>query len=404
MSDANDNKTRTDGPIRFTLSGYGWRGQQIAGIARLLPERFSLVAVYMRDPARAAALARETGLHVVTDRAAILDCEADFDVLALPAEVAADWIDVLSAEGRAVLSETPPAWSREGLSELLDLCRARAARVQIMEQYLMQPQHQANLALIRQGYLGRVSNVRLSLAHGYHGISLIRNYLGVRRRACSISGERFHFPVVVNEDRSGIDYSRRQLRDAERRYAVLRFASGEVGFFDFSGEQYHNRLRSRHLTIQGELGEISDRQVSWLDAENIARTATIERDDAGPWSDLDGWFLRGLRLGGEYFYQNPLGAIQDMAAYRRHAPAHWQHWGPGQDHARLNDDELAMAVQLLTMADYAAGGQSGYSLAEASWDSLISLALDEALDRGETVHVVPEELGIDPEGDETQDD
>ena len=51
--------------------------------------------------------------------------------------------------------------------------------MQVAEQYAFQPLHAARLAFIRAGKLGEISQVQVSVAHGYHGISLIRKFLGI---------------------------------------------------------------------------------------------------------------------------------------------------------------------------------------------------------------------------------
>ena len=76
------------------------------------------------------------------------------------------------------LAETPPGWE---MDELLDLhaLTERGARVQVAEQYAFQPLHAARLALVQSGRLGPVRQAHVSVAHGYHGVSLLRRFLGI---------------------------------------------------------------------------------------------------------------------------------------------------------------------------------------------------------------------------------
>jgi hypothetical protein len=56
----------------------------------------------------------------------------------------------------------------------------------------------------------------------------------------------------------------------------------------------------------------------------------------------------------------------------------YRHPFPG---ARLNDDEIAMAVQLLAMGAWVRGeGPPPYPLAEAAHDHQVGLAIEEAAD------------------------
>lgn len=52
---------------------------------------------------------------------------------------------------------------------------------------------------------------------------------------------------------------------------------------------------------------------------------------------------------------------------------------------RLTDDELANAVTLVKMSEYAAGGPSFYSLADASQDRYLDLCIAKAAASGEDV-------------------
>jgi len=53
--------------------------------------------------------------------------------------------------------------------------------------------------------------------------------------------------------------------------------------------------------------------------------------------------------------------------------------------ARLYDDEIAIASCLVKMADYASGGPSFYSLAEASQDHYLGMLIERAVATGETI-------------------
>ena len=46
-------------------------------------------------------------------------------------------------------------------------------RVQIVEQYFLQPYYASILDIIKQGYLGTTSSVMLSALHGYHAVSIL---------------------------------------------------------------------------------------------------------------------------------------------------------------------------------------------------------------------------------------
>lgn len=47
------------------------------------------------------------------------------------------------------------------------------------------------MAIVKAGLLGEVTQAQVSAAHGYHGISLIRRYLGIKYEPVKITARRF---------------------------------------------------------------------------------------------------------------------------------------------------------------------------------------------------------------------
>ena len=78
--------------------------------------------------------------------------------------------------GYPVLCETPAADTVEDLKELWEMVQ-NGAKLQIAEQYHRYPILAAGLKAIADGKLADPYAVRLSMAHDYHGYSLIRRML-----------------------------------------------------------------------------------------------------------------------------------------------------------------------------------------------------------------------------------
>lgn len=67
----------------------------------------------------------------------------------------------------------------------------------VAEQYREYPNIKASLKLINEGIIGDVSCVNVSLAHEYHGISLIRVFLGVNPgEKYTVSAKTYEFPTT----------------------------------------------------------------------------------------------------------------------------------------------------------------------------------------------------------------
>ena len=85
--------------------------------------------------------------------------------------------------GVPAMSQTALPGTAEELAALYE--QLRGARVQVAEQYLFQPIHQARLAVLASGRLGTVSHAQVSAAHGYHGASPAAGELSLHVPLCA---------------------------------------------------------------------------------------------------------------------------------------------------------------------------------------------------------------------------
>lgn len=345
--------------IRFGLVGGGWRAEFYLRIARALPERFAVGGMFVRNKDKAAELGRIWGVEVYTSLEEFIAAGGyTFAVLCLKREVSKDYIIRLAAEGIPLLAETPPAQDLTQLTALWDAVD-RSAVIQIAEQYMFQPMHAARLKVVRSGRLGRISQAQVSAAHGYHGISLIRQLLGVGFRNVTIRAQRFGSSIVNGPQRSGPP-SAEELVRTEQTLATLDFGSS-LGVYDFTRDQYFSWIRAGRLLVRGDRGELMNDEAAWLESYDNPLYSKLRRVDAGHGGSLEGLHLRGIIEDGEWQYRNPF------------APA------------RLTDEELAIAESLYRMQLHVEGGPSFYSLAEGSQDQYLSLLMEQAAASGETV-------------------
>ena len=234
------------------------------------------------------------------------------------------------------------------------------AKVQIAEQYPFQPLHAARLNVVASGKLGSVSQASVSIAHGYHGMVLMRRFLGMGFEDAKISARRFTSKLVQGPGRAGPP-SEEKIVDDTQLLAHFDFEDGKLGVFEFTGAQYFSYVRGNRLLVRGERGEIGGRDrapPTRLSHAHLANPATtrhrLQRQFGG---------LASSRVfaGREWVYQNPF------------APA------------RLSDDEIAVATCLQKMSEYVNGGPSFYSLAEASQDHYLNLLMDQAATTGQPI-------------------
>lgn len=340
--------------IRFGLIGSGWRGEFYIRIAKALPEQFELTAVMIRDPEKGKAFSKTFGVKVVNSLEELMADAPSFVVLAIRRGCVASTLEELFEKKIPVLTETPPGETEEDLLALWDACQRHGAKVQVAEQYFLQPLYSAWLKALSDGILGDVENVTISALHGYHGISMIRKLLGIRDEKCTIYAKRYHFTVTETYGREGMVFDGETFR-CPRDRATLEFENGQVAFFDFSDPaQYHSFIRTRQLGVQGTRGEIDDLTVRYLTPENIPVTQDLRRIDLGVYGNQE-WSHFGLMLGEKFLYRSPF---------------------PG---ARFNDDEIAVASLLQGMDRYLKTGEEVYSLAQGLQDMYITLKMEEAM-------------------------
>lgn len=348
------------GPTPFAIVGAGWRSAFYLRVARELPGRFRVTGVMTGDAARIAALERD---WMVAIRSTIDEVLADapaFVVLSVPRTVMPRLLIELAERSVPVLAETPPAADLAALQGLVGLA-ASSARIQVAEQYQFQPLHAARIATIRQGLLGSVSEVQVSVAHDYHAMDLVRRYLDLSFDAVTITARRFIAPIVAGPDRGGPPREER-IVSSEQIIAWLEFEK-RFAVYDFTSDQYFSWIRGPRVLVRGERGEIRDTTVSFLRDATTPIGVEMIRRDTGHDGNLEGLHLAGITVGPEWVYRNPF------------APA------------RLADDEIAVATCLQEMAEYVQGGRSFCTLAEAAWDHELSLRIGEAADSGRSIRV-----------------
>lgn len=346
-------------PCNFAIVGPGWRTEFFLRVARALPDRFRVDGVVVRDPARGAAFEVQWGLPTFRTTEALLRLTRPrFVVVSVSQPAAPGVIAELAAEGLPVLTETPPAPDLDGLLQLWELVRG-GARIQVAEQYFLQPTHAARLALIAAGRIGTPSHAHVAVAHGYHGTSLIRKYLGLRFENATIRAQGFTSPIVAGPTRAGPPDELRITR-SEQTIATLDFGD-RLAVFDFTGDQYHHWIRSPRLLVRGERGEIKDDELRFLQDHRTPVTLRLLRQDAGQYADIQGHHLVGILAGTEWVYRNPFTGT------------------------RLNDDEIAVGACLAGMARTVETGEEIYGFAEAAQDQYLALSIAAAKASGQPV-------------------
>jgi len=346
-------------PICFGIIGFGWRAEAYLRIAKQLPHVFKISGIVVRNPAKYQEAAERWGVTLYeTPHEMARHC--DFLLVAVSKASVPAVLEELVSLQVPLLVETPPAFDEESLG-IMSTFAEKNGQIQVAEQYPLQPHHIARTSLIQSGKLGQIHHVQASTAHGYHGISLIRNWLSLTEISCEIVARRFELPILE------VPYRGRQVQDRIENevqdIAMLSFRNGKSAVLDFTRSQYFSPLRQNRVLIRGSHGEIRDNEVTISLGTDVYDTYAIQRIQSGMEGSLGPLSLRELRAGQECLYRNPFPS------------------------APFSDEELAMVEILTRMSTFVREDSPFYPLTEALKDVRLSLAIEKSITTQASVRI-----------------
>jgi hypothetical protein len=345
--------------ITFGIVGAGWRAEFYLRIARALPERFRVTGVVVRSDEKRHAFGERWRVSVFPTLDAMLKATSpSFVVTSVSWPSNPPLLKELSERGVPALSETPPAPDLDGLIAVNKLTKS-GARIQVAEQYWAQPHHATRLALAHGGLIGTPRQAQVSAAHGYHGISLLRRFLGIGYEPPAVTAMRFTQPIVAGPDRDG-KLEQERIIDSGQDLAWFDWGD-RLGVFDFAYDQYFSWIRNERVLVRGERGEIINDRIYYLKDFRTPVELTMRREFAGVDGNLEGNFFKGIQVGEDWVFRNPF------------APA------------SLSGDEIAIATCLVRMDEYVRTGKEFYPLAEASQDHYLNLLYQQSIAEDRTL-------------------
>ena len=209
---------------------------------------------------------------------------------------------------------------------------------------------------MEQGKLGEPYGVSLSVAHDYHGASLIRKMLHMGFEPMTLRGSRYTFPVRQTDSRYG-PITDGSIKNQDRDHVTIEFASGKVAFYDFSSIQYRSFIRSRHVNVRGRDGEWNDTILRYVGEDNLP---VVEHMIP---------------------YLNPRYQVLETDKIKEICGR----WNPVLTLDAVQD-EYAIAAMMFDMREYLEGGKEIYPLADSLEDAYIFTLIQEAAARhGEPV-------------------
>ncbi len=351
--------------ISFGIIGAGWRSQFFLKTAHELEDFFTIPVIVEPDQKKAECIEKKWKIKVLPDMDLLVHFKGkiDFLVLCLPPSVLPKVAVKATEIGFYILTET---FAVNHLEELKDYYKKikNPQLIQISEQYWRRPMHVARMQLISEGKIGEVTQAQISIGHGYHGISLLRKYLGIQYESCKVKAWEFKNPVVEGPGREGYP-KEEQIIQEKQQVAVFTFGN-KWGLFDFTEEQYFSGIRGFRILIRGEKGEIDQSRIRYLRNHCTPVELPFVRIDTGKDGSMGKPGLSGISAGERWIYRTPF------------------------ENARLSDDEIAIADVLKRMGEYTRGESSFYSLAEGCQDQYLDILMKESIKTGKTIESKPQ--------------
>jgi predicted dehydrogenase len=339
----------------FGVYGSGWRAEFFLRAAKALPDLFDVAGVITRNPEKAAYFTKQYGVRCFANADDLFAAaKPEYMVVAVSKTICADIAISLMERGVPVLMETPAASDLMALDKL-HTSMLPGAKLQIAEQYPFQPMNAARLAFIKDGKLGNLQQAHVSFTQGYHAIALLRKYLGLGFENCEITAVSIPVSIVAGPGRAG-EPTAESIIAKNHTVAVLDFG-GKSAIFNFEADQHRSWIRSQITQIKGERGELFGTRIKYLIDYKTPVETDFVRKNLGEDENLEGYDLKGIIGDGRWYYRNPYQG------------------------SRLADDEIAVASCMDAMARYVRGGDSFYSLAEASQDLYLSLMIEQAAEQ-----------------------
>lgn len=345
--------------ITFGLYGSGWRSEFFLRVAKLLPEKFKVDGLITTNPEKKKRFEKEFDIPCYATLEEYLAVNKPlFMVESVNKGVSARITMEILKAGIPVLMETPAGADLETMERLYREF-PEGAKIQIAEQYPFHPLHAARVQMIESGLLGDIQHTQVSFSHGYHGLALIRKFLGLGFENAKIQAMSFPVSVMSGVTRGGPPEEEKLTQEIQT-VAVLDFG-GKTALYSFEMSQHRSWVRSPHIQIKGEKGEIFNESLKYLLDFATPMESRLERINLGENQNVEGFGLKGIIGAGQWLYKNPY------------------------PDSRLSDDETAVAQCLEKMAHYVETGESFYSFAEGAQDMYLAIMIENAVKDGAAI-------------------
>jgi predicted dehydrogenase len=286
-------------PIRIAIIGTGKRTSYLySPILRALPD-VETVAIWGRSVESARRMGEELKLPWYTDlNKLVSETGAQIGIVNVNYHGNGEAGLMAVEAGLNVLLETPIAHKLSEADAIIRAAAERGLKIEIAEQFHRRPLEQIKLKLIESGLFGQVYSSFSDFAgHGYHGVSVMRSYLGFDAKPVRVTGSVHDYALAEHYSRLAGKYG---ARTETQEHGLIEFEDGRLGVFHWTSIGYDSPLRwwrsSRFLAEKGmgiTVGvglEVQERLSLLAPGGEAPRFITVERR----WQRVDGGILEAL--------------------------------------------------------------------------------------------------------------
>ncbi len=377
----------TVAPVRVAIIGTARRSAYLYGpILAALPDHVQLVGVWGRSAESARRLGEALGTPWYTDMDRLVAETAPQIGIVSVNYNANGQVGLMAVEhGLHVLLETPIAHKLSEADAIIAAAAARDLKIEVAEQFHRRPLEAIKLALLASGLFGRVySSFNDFAGHGYHGVSVMRSYLGFDAKPVKVTGAVRQYDLASHWSRLG---DKTGPRTETQEHGMVEFDDGRLGIFHWTSLGYDCPLRwwrsSRFLAEKGmgiTVGvglDVEERLSLLAPGGEAPRFITLERR----WERVDG------------------GALVAMVAHTGDPDLPIVRWDnpfvpvPAGHGPQWHDDEIGVAGCLLSLVEAVrSGGEPTYGPHQARLDQELILAIRLSSQQGGA----PVSLPLDP--------
>jgi predicted dehydrogenase len=377
----------TDERTRVAIIGTARRASYLYGpLLKGLEEEVELVSVWGRSKDSARGLGGRLGVPWYTDLERLTRETAPEIGVVCVAYGANGEVGLMAVEhGLHVLLETPIAHKLAEADAIIAAADQRGLKIEVAEQFHRRPLEQIKLKLIESGLFGRVhSSFNDFAGHGYHGVSVMRSYLGFDARPTQVTGAVREYELAAHWSRlAGTRGARMEMQE----HGIIEFEGGQLGIFHWTSVGYDSALRwwrsSRFLAERGmgiTVGvglEVQEWLTLLASGGEAPRFVTLERR----WERNDGGALVAMVA---HTGDPELPIVQWENPFRPVEQGHGVQW---------HDDEIGVAGCLMSLVKAVReGSEPTYGARQARLDQEIILAIRQSsLEGGRPVR-----LPLDP--------